>query len=309
MSETQLEQVAEELADDSSEEEIAEAKSMGWKSSKEWKGDPPKNGFVSAKEFVERGKTIMPIVNSQLKKEQEKSAKLRDEIERIKRESDDKFSRLERMSDKALKAQRKQLEEKYEALKENVIETGDKAEYKRISKEEKEALKEFDEAADKDDDKGKKKSAKDDIPVSIREAIEEWVGENTWFTADEEMNALANTYHAKLLKEQPGLSIKENLEKVRARVEKLFPEKFGKDEKDDKDEDDEPKRGSRVEGGSRMSGGGGKSAWARLPGDAQKQADRFIKEDGLFLEKGETVEKNMQAARERYAKQYLGEVA
>ena len=301
---TALQQVSDEVVefeDDSSDQDVAEAKAMGWKSPKEWKGEAPKNGFIKAKDFAERGRTIMPIVNSQLKKEQEKNAKLRDEIERIKQENEDKFSRLERMSDRALKSQRKQLEEKYEALKENVIETGDKAEYKRIAKEEKDALKEFDEAAsDKDTPK---KTAKETIPVSVKEAVEGWVEENPWFTTDEEMNALANTYHAKLLKEQPGLTIKENLEKVKARVAKLFPEKFGKQE----DEEEEEPRRSRVEGGSRNSGGGGKSAWSKLPPDAQKQADKFIKEDGLFLVKGETIEKNMQAARERYAKDYFGE--
>jgi hypothetical protein len=294
-----------EFEDDSSEQDIAEAKAMGWKSPKDWKGEPPKNGFVKASEFLERGKTIMPIVQSQLKKEREEKARLLDEIDRIKRESEDKFSRLERMSQKALTAQRKQLEDKYETLKESVIETGDKAEYKRIVKEEKEALKEFDEAAEEKKELDKDKPAKSQLPASMKAVIDEWMEENaSWFNGDAEMNAVANTYHAKLLKEQPGLSIRENLEKVRARVEKLFPEKFGKAEDDD---DDTPRRSSRVEGGSRNAGGGGKSAWSRLPADAQKQADRFIKEDGLFLEKGETAEKNLQAARDRYAKQYLGE--
>lgn len=295
-----------DFEDDSSEQDVSEAKAMGWKPPKDWKGEPPKNGFVKAKEFVERGRTIMPIVNSQLKKEQEKNAKLRDEIERIKQENEEKFSRLERMSDRALKSQRKQLEEKYEALKETVIETGDKAEYKRIAKEEKEALKEFDDAASEKDEKDDKpkKSAKDMLPASVRETIEEWVAENdSWFNGDPELNAVANTYHEKILKSKPGLSIKENLAEVRAYVEKKYPEAFGKD----KEEDEEEPRRSRVEGGSRTAGGGGKSGWSKLPPDAQKQADKFIKDDGLFLEKGETAEKNLAAARERYAKQYFGE--
>lgn len=292
-----------EFEDDSSEQDIAEAKAMGWKSPKDWKGEPPKNGFVKASEFLERGKTIMPIVQSQLKKEREEKARLIDEIDRIKRESEDKFSRLERMSQKALTAQRKQLEDKYETLKESVIETGDKAEYKRIVKEERDALKEFDEAAEEKKELDKDKPAKSDIPASMKAVIDEWVSENTWFNSDEEMNKVANSRHAYLLREQPGLTLAENLEKVRAYVEKRYPEKFGKDD----DEEDAPKRGSRVEGGSRNAGGSGRSAWSKLPADAQKQADRFIKDDGLFLEKGETAEKNLQAARDRYAKQYLGE--
>lgn len=298
----------EEWSDDSSDEEVSEARSMGWKPPTEWKGDPPKNGFVKASEFVERGRTVLPIVQSQLRKKDEENAKLRDEIDRINRETTEKVSRLERMSQSALNQQRKQLEEKYEALKENVIETGDKQAYRDLVKEEREALKEFDEAsADKADDKGEKKSAKDDLPASIREAINEWVAENaSWFKGDPELHAVANAHHERLLKEKPGLSIRENLEEVRAYVAKRYPEKFGKG--DDEEDDGAQRRGSRVEGGSRMQGsGGGKSAWSQIPKDAQAQADRFIKDDGLFLQKGETVEKDMQKARERYAKQYLGE--
>jgi hypothetical protein len=54
-----------------------------------------------------------------------------------------------------------------------------------------------------------------------------------------------------------------------------------------------------------MPSGGKGGSFARLPKEAQIQADKFIKEDGLFLEKGETVEKDLAKARERYAKQYL----
>ncbi|HDA7234988.1 TPA: hypothetical protein O5T43_002567 [Staphylococcus aureus] len=54
-----------------------------------------------------------------------------------------------------------------------------------------------------------------------------------------------------------------------------------------------------------MAGGSGGSKFSKLPADAKAQADKFIKEDGLFLEKGETVEKNLSQARERYAAAYL----
>jgi hypothetical protein len=307
---TTLESQAEGFADDSSEDDVAEAKAMGWKDPKEWKGDPPKGGFQKAKDFVERGRTVVPIVQSQLKREKEENARLRDEIDRIKRENDDKFSRLERMSKTALDKQRSQLEAKYEELKENVIETGDKAEYRRIVKEERDALKEFDESvAERADDKGKERKPADDLPASMRQTISDWVAENTWFKTDDEMNAVASRYHERLLKEKPGLTLKENLEEVRAYVAKRYPEKFGKDD-DGEDDDERPSR-SRVEGGSRLAGAGGKTAWSKLPKEAQAQADRFIKEEGLYIgptfggSKDETIENSLQKARERYAAFYL----
>jgi hypothetical protein len=60
-----------------------------------------------------------------------------------------------------------------------------------------------------------------------------------------------------------------------------------------------------VEGGSRLAGGSGGSKFSKLPADAKTQCDKFIKDDGLFLEKGETVEKDLNKARERYAAAYL----
>lgn len=278
-----------------------EARSMGWVPEGEWKGDPPRGGFKSPEEFVQRGKEVLPIVNKRLTEE---NAKLKDSLEQVKREAADKIDNLSRMSKVALDRQRKQIEAEFETRKEAAVETGDKAAYKEADKAQKDALADFDKAiAEPEDDKGKKD--KFEVPPSVKATVDGWVAENDWFKTDEEMNAVANARHGKLLKEKPGLSLAENLAEVRAYVAKRFPEKFADDEEAD---DDKPRRGSPVEGGSRVNGGGvGKSAWSKLPKDAQSQADRFIKEDGLFLEKGETVEKNLQQARERYAREYIGE--
>jgi hypothetical protein len=54
-----------------------------------------------------------------------------------------------------------------------------------------------------------------------------------------------------------------------------------------------------------VAGGGSGSKFSKLPADAKTQCDKFIKEDGLFLEKGETAEKDLAKARERYATAYL----
>lgn len=277
-----------------------EARDLGWVPEKEWKGEPPKGGFKSAEEFVQRGKEVLPIVNKRLKEE---NAGLKEELEKTKRETADTIANLTRMSEVALNRQRKQIEAEFEARKEAAVETGDKAAYKEADKAQREALAEFDKAvAEPERPKDKDRL---EIPAPVKQVIDSWVDKNQWFKTDEEMNAVANARHAKLLREKPGLSLSENLDLVEEYVRKRFPEKFA----DDEAEDDAPRRGSPVEGGSRLNGGAGKSAWSRLPKDAQAQADRFIKDDGLFLEKGETVEKDLQKARDRYAREYLGETA
>jgi hypothetical protein len=277
-----------------------EARSMGWVPEGEWKGDPPRGGFKSPEEFIQRGKEVLPIVNKRLREENET---LTARLDKLERESADKIERMGKMSQVALDRQRKQLEDKYESLKEDAVETGDKTAYRAADKAQREALAEFDKASEPEEDKTEKAKSFD-IPPAVKKTVDDWVAENSWFKSDEEMNAVANARHGKLLKEKPGLSLKENLDEVRAYVAKRFPEKFADDE------EEEPRRGSPVEGGARVSGGGaGKSLYSKLPKDAQAQADKFIKEDGLFLEKGETVDKDLSKARERYAKDYLGEQA
>ena len=278
----------------------AEARAMGWVPETEWKGEPPKSGFKSAEEFVQRGKEVLPIVNAQLRKERDS---LKDELSSLKRETAEKIENLSRMSKVALDRQRKQIETDFEARKEAAVETGDKAAYNEANKAQKDALAEFDKAAA---EPAKDKTATFEVPPSVKATVDEWVAENGWFRTDEEMNAVANARHAKLLKEKAGLTLAENLAQVTEYVKKRFPEKFADDEEPGSDE--APRRGSPVEGGSRVNGGSnGKSAWSRIPKDAQTQADRFIKDDGLFLDRGETAEKDLQKARERYAREYLGE--
>lgn len=297
-----------EFQDDSSAEDIAEAKSLGWKDPSEWKGNPPKNGFVKASEYVERGKTVVPIIRSQNAKLEKELAESRKALEDYKSETSKTVANMSRMTKVALDRQRAQLEDKFSAAIDAATEVGDKDAVRQLRKDEREELKKFDEAADeaKPVEKEKEKDAKgkDEMPKEVSEAIGAWISDNTWYSTDAEMQALANLHHGKLLKEKPGLTLVENLEETRKYVAKRFPEKFGSADNDE-GEEDQPSRGSRVEGGSRVAGGGGGSKFSKLPADAKAQADKFIKDDGLFLEKGETVEKNLSQARERYAAAYL----
>jgi hypothetical protein len=304
MSEESLKEQVEEtnhlqnFEDDSTPEEMDEAKTLGWKSPKEWKGEPPKNGFKKAKDFLAHGKEVLPIVQSQNKKLERELADAKKELKEFKAEQAKTLENLERMSRTALKQQRHQLKEQYEAVKEAAVEVGDKDAYRKADKQQQEALDKFDEAvAEKKEDK------KDDDKSKAPPEVEAWVKANPWFDEDEEAKALAITRHGKLLRDHPSWSMEKNLEEVRKYVQKRFPEHF----EEEAEEEEKPKRkGSPVEGGgSRMGGESNRSAWSKIPVDAQKQADVFIKEDGLFLEKGENAKEHLQKARERYAMQYL----
>jgi hypothetical protein len=297
--ETPLAAVTQTDGEQSNPETEREARALGWVPESEWKGgEPPRGGFKSAEDFVQRGKEVLPLVNKRLKEE---NAELIAQLGALKRETDDKIARIGRMSDAALKRQRADIEAKYEAAKEAAVEIGDKDAYKAADKAQRDTLKEFDEAAAEPADEKKDKI---EIPPAMKADIEEWVAGNPWFKTDKDLNKEANAYHEFLLHTKPGLTLKQNLAKVREHMVKEYPDKFGVAD-DEGDEDPPARRGSPVESGSRMPSGGKGGSFARLPKEAQVQADKFIKDDGLFLEKGETVEKDLAKARERYAKQYL----
>lgn len=298
----------EAFVDDSPAEDIDKAKSIGWKDPSEWKGNPPKNGFVKASEYLKRADTVIPIMKAHSTKLEADLATARKELTDYKATTAKTIERMSSMTKVALDRQRAQLEDKYSAAIDAATEVGDKATVQKLRKEEREQLKEFDEAVEESrpDPKELEKATEkvnSALPKDVQETIGEWIAVNAWYVNDPEMQALANAHHGKLLKDKPGMTLADNLEETRKYVAKRFPEKFG--DEPEEEEEERPARGSRVEGGSRMAGGGSGSKFSKLPAEVKAQCDRFIKEDGLFLQKGETAEKDLAKARERYAAEYL----
>lgn len=291
------------------------ARDMGWVPENEWRGGtPPKSGFVDAAEYVRRGEKIVPIIRAEAKKWETEAKTLRAELETTRAEHRKNIGRIERMSTLALQQQRENIESQYASRKEAAVEVGDKAAYQQAVKDEREATKALDERLKEPADTTTKDTGKQQaLPKEVQDVIETWRRDNPWFTdqPDDEMTAYATARHMRLQKEARGLTLAQNLERVTADVRKKFPEHFGGEEMNEDDDEPKTSRGSRVEGGSRQAGSNGsRSLFSKLPADAKSQCDRFIKDDGLFLEKGETVDKNIAQARERYAKKYFeGETA
>jgi hypothetical protein len=85
----------------------AEAREMGWVPESEWKGDKKPAKFFSAAEFIERGQTILPIVQKRAKDAEAK-------LDALKKEHEDRFAKIERMNQIALDKQRTKLEADFE---------------------------------------------------------------------------------------------------------------------------------------------------------------------------------------------------
>lgn len=308
MSDTESE--LEAFVDDSPPEDIQKARGMGWKDPAEWKGKPPPKGFIKAKEYLERAETVIPIMRSENKKLKDEVAEARAELKAFKEETKLTVANMAKMSKVALDRQRTQLEDKYSAAIDAATEVGDKEQVRKLRDAERKDLKAFDEAAEEakpskeELDKAKEK-VNAALPKDVQDDISTWLTQNPWYHKDEDMQIVANAMDGKLMRDKPELSTSDRLEEVRKHIVKKFPKEFAEDEPDE--DEDKPARGSRVEGGSRVPGGGGGSKFSKLPADAKAQADKFIKEDGLFLEKGETAEKDLARARERYAADYIGD--
>lgn len=293
--------------DNDAPEDIAQAKELGWKDPSDWKGKPPAKGFMTAREWVEHSQKVLPLVEKQLKKASERADKVANELEAYKRTTADTVAGLERMSKAALAEQRRQIEREYAAEKEKAVEVGDTVKYRALVKEEKADLDELKKSSEPSEEERKAKATEPaKLPAEAMRVIDTWKADNSdWYGKNRAMSLFAESEHARLVHELPGLSLEKNLEKVLEAVKEEFPHKFKV--ADDGDEDESPRRGSAVEGGSRINGGGGaRSLYAKLPPEAKKQADIFIKEDGLFLEKGEKANnpQHLHAARERYAQSY-----
>jgi hypothetical protein len=304
MSDTDTE--TEAFVDDSPAEDIDKAKSIGWKDPTDWKGNPPKNGFVKASEYLKRAETVIPIMRSHNTKLEADLAAANKKLEDFKTTTAKTMENMSRMTKVALDRQRTQMEDKYSAAIDAATEVGDKEQVRKLRADERKDLKEFDAAAEeakpsKEELAKANETVNEALPKDVQAAISNWLVENPWYHKDPEMQSVANIREGKIMKDKPGLSTEDRLEEVRKYIMKRFPEEFAEDEPDD---EEKPARGSRVEGGSRLAGGGGGSKFSKLPADVKKQCDKFIQEDGLFLEKGETATKDLAKARERYATQY-----
>lgn len=278
----------------------AAARALGWKPPSEWKGKKPDRGLMGAGDYLDK-------IRPQLERERERNSKLAEEFEDYKRKSGETLTKLEQSSKAALTQQRKQIEAEYAVRKEAAVEVGDKAGYRAIVKEEKEAIEEFKKSTEPTEAERKAADKPADLPKYISEAIDDFRSENPWFEKDKAMTNTAREIHEELIKEKPGLALRDNLDEVAKRIRKEFPHKFkASDKGDDEDEDEDPKprRGSPVEGGSRMNGGSSRSQWSKVPGEAQKVA-RDAGHIELYLKSGETMEKNAAQARERWAAKYF----
>jgi hypothetical protein len=202
-----IDNALEAFEDDSAPEEIEKAKEMGWKAPSDWKGSPPKGKFLKAKEYLERAETVIPIMRSENNKLKQNWLKLAPISSPSRKRPSKTVAKMAQMSKVALDRQRTQLEDKYSAAIDAATEVGDKDQVRKLRDAERKDLKEFDEKVEEASEvkAAKTEEAKENVNGALsketQETIGAWIAENNWYQADPEMQAVANAFHGKLLKE------------------------------------------------------------------------------------------------------------
>lgn len=191
-----------------------EAREMGWIPEAEFKGDKRPAKFIDAKEFVERGETVLPFV-------QRENRRLKEEREKKEREFEERIAKLDRMSQASLKVMQARHAQELEALKASrdaAVEKGDVTEFRRIDKQitDHEAAKPTDVEPE----------VKADPVAEAQRVQKEWTSKNDWYGKDAVMTGYANYVSQGFLQANPNITMEENLRLTDEAMRKQFPTAF-----------------------------------------------------------------------------------
>jgi hypothetical protein len=282
-----------------SAETTAKARDMGWVPQNEWRGSP--DAWRPADQFVKRGEEVLPIVRSNLERERRKVQDLekstKEQMAALQADFDKRSARLEKMTGIALQNQRERMWGEFEEKKRSAVADGNILAYDKHNQDQRQALSEFNADTEPEEPAPAPAKKADAQPqTQAPPEVQTWVEQNRWFNRDATLTAFATEVHGRLLKEMPGLSVEENLQKTTEATRAKFPEKFGVTP---------PTNGQAqphapgVEGGGRQAQGGGREkSWNDLPPEAKQAAKGFF-EDGLF-----GADEDMGKAQKSYAKKY-----
>jgi hypothetical protein len=197
----------------------AEARDMGWVPEGEFKGDKKPAKFLDAKEFVERGETVLPFV-------QRENKRLKDELAKRDKDYEERFTKLTKATEATLKKQREDHERQLANLssqREAALDKGDGAEVRKIEKQ----INDHKANAPQVEDiveKPKADAPTQDDPQAVQSA---WEKANPWYGTDDALTEAAIGISQNLLRKNPNISMAENLRQTDAAMKERFPLRFG----------------------------------------------------------------------------------
>lgn len=253
----------------------SQARQLGWVPETEFRGDPGK--WVDAETFVERGKTVMPILKANNKKLEDSVSQLKGEVSRLTglyEASQDAINAMREFHEEDVRNKVKQaraglLEELKAAKREGDVdrEVEIQDEIHRLDTEQVKA-KERDE---------KKPDATPPAP-QINPVMKQWIEDHPWYGKDAKRTALAGAIATEMRQEDPEETLqgREFLDEVARRVDEFMGAS---------------RATTKVMGAGRPSSGGRGRSYDDLPADAkdtvERQANRMVGPGRAFKTKAE----------------------
>ena len=256
------ENTSKEVKDDSrpqeSEAEV-KARRLGWVPKEEFKGDPDKHR--SAEEFLERGETILPILQRDNKRLHDTVSRFEKELRETREAAAGVEELVRKSAEREYKKQLRDLERKLDAA----IETADVTQARQIRAEIAEL--QGGEPAPKRDPKP---VGEPDKPA-VDPEIQSWIDQNDWFNKSAALRSYMSEEFGDVEKRNPCTSKAEILAEAKRRTVEKFPEKFGVN----------PKREAAAAVAAPSADGvkpkkGGRT-YDDLPAEAKKACDKFVR--------------------------------
>lgn len=211
----------------------ARARRQGWRPRDEWRG--PATDWVGYDEFLDRANTYLPIVQKRLRDTEAELRRTGQEVTSLKETVAEQTQSLRELVTMAKTANQQGYDRAMRELKQRQREAasaGDMDTFDKVGERIDEIEEERRVSAAPAPKPNGRDAAAEPAPqprpqVTVAPEVEAFVEENPWFRTDRVLNAAMQEEHTRLLKESPGLSLAENLERAKEALMAQFPRKFG----------------------------------------------------------------------------------
>ena len=246
-----------------------EARQQGWVPKEDFRGN--ENEWVSAEDFVERGRQILPILRANYDRLKKETTKEREQHQRELDEVKKTAAEFKEFQKEAFERKKKEFDSELARLRSEKARAISDGDGDRVA-----------EIEDKIDDiKEQKASAKPvvdetppvQLPKGVDPALQTWVDKHSeWFGVNKRATAMANALASELRESEPNLTGSAFLNKLDQLLE---------DDEDVSKFLGKQKRQSPVSSsttGSSRSSGGKKQSYENLPKEAKDACDRYVKQ-------------------------------
>lgn len=205
------------------------ARLMGWRPREEWKRDPSQ--WKSAEEFL-AGMDSPAVLADRYKNLETRSINTERELQGVRAQLGEALTSLRDVTELTRNSEKRAYERAVRELQRKQDEaaaTGDTATYQAAKTELEEVRKGEPKAppvrTEADRPAGGQPTGQQ--PGQEPAEVSAWKRDNPWYLTDNDMQAFADGVHINLTRQQPGLTMSQNLAKVREMTARAYPEKFG----------------------------------------------------------------------------------